>query len=282
MASVYGGGPSLRTSPSFALNQSTMARRDIIERGEPGVRNVGLLVEYDGTHFAGWQLQPGQRTVQGALEEALSVLCRHPVVVRVAGRTDAGVHAWEQRAHFFTKSTLSCDRILRGANALAGVGVKLIGVEEMPLEWDARRDALGKVYVYRLLVRREPSALLNKRVWHVPWQLDLSAMERELAALPARCDWRSYCAADGTDPNTVKDLRSASLTREEHDVIAVRFEGSGFLKHMVRVLVGTLVEVGLGKRPEGSMLTARDALDRRAAGRTAPPEGLYLKCVRYE
>jgi len=170
---------------------------------------------------------------------------------------------------------------LRGANALAGPGVKLVGVEEVSLDWNPRRDALGKVYVYRLLVRREPSALLDGRVWHIPWALDLGAMEAELASLPRRCDWRSYCAADGTDPNTVKDLRVASLGREEHDVVAIRFEGSGFLKHMVRILVGTLVEVGLGKRPAGSMLDARDALDRRAAGRTAPPEGLYLEQVQY-
>ena len=261
---------------------STSIRRDPVGRDDPGVRNLALRVEYDGRHFAGWQLQPGQRTVQGALEEALSVLCRHPVVVRVAGRTDAGVHAWNQRAQFFTHSTLPCDRILRGANALAGTGVKLVGVEEVSLDWNPRRDAVGKVYVYRLLVRREPSALLDGRVWHIPWPLDLRAMEAELAGLPARCDWRSYCAADGTDPNTVKDLRVASMGREDHDVVTIRFEGSGFLKHMVRILVGTLVEVGLGKRPAGSMLDARDALDRTAAGRTAPPEGLYLEQVQYD
>ena len=258
-----------------------MGRRDLFNRDSPGVRNIALRVEYDGSGFAGWQLQPLQTTVQGVLEDALAVLCRHSVVLRVAGRTDAGVHAWDQHAHFFTTSELSCARILRGANALAGGGVKVVGVTDRPPSWDARRDAIGKVYGYLLLARPEPSALLEGRVWHVPWPLDLEAMTSELKTLPACCDWRSYCASDGTDPNTVKDLRSASLTRQEHDVILIRFEGSGFLKQMVRILVGTVVEVGSGKRRLGSMLEARSALDRRAAGRTAPPEGLYLEQVRY-
>ncbi len=258
-----------------------MARRDLINREAEGVRNIALRIEYDGTDFAGWQLQPGQATVQGVLEDALSILCGHPVVLRVAGRTDAGVHAWDQRAHFFTTSPLPCQRILRGANALAAGGVKVVGAEEMTLDWDARRDAIGKVYGYRLLVRRAPSALLQDRAWHIPWELDLLSMEDELATLPARCDWSSYCAADGSDPNTVKELRSAVLCREAHDVVVLRFEGSGFLKQMVRILVGTAVEVGLGKRPKGSMIKAREALDRREAGRTAPPEGLYLERVCY-
>lgn len=258
-----------------------MGRREVVSRHDPGARNLSLTIEYDGSGFAGWQLQPGQDTVQGALEEALAVVCRHPVVLRVAGRTDAGVHAWAQRAHFLSTAELSCDRILRGVNALAGAEVKVVAVEEMPLDWDARRDASGKVYVYRILARQEPSALLAGRTWHVPWPLDVEAMQAELAELPARCDWSAYCAADGSDPNTEKDLRSATLSWEPHDVIRLRFEGSGFLKQMVRILAGTLVEVGLHKRARGSMLTARDSGLRAAAGRTAPPEGLYLEQVLY-
>ncbi|MBJ95321.1 MAG: tRNA pseudouridine(38-40) synthase TruA [Rickettsiales bacterium] len=258
-----------------------MARRDPVQRDESGVRNVALVVEYDGRGFAGWQLQPGQRTVQSALEESLAVLCGHPVVVRVAGRTDSGVHAWAQRAHFFTRSTLPCDRLLRGVNALAGDGVRVVKAEEVQLDWDARRNARSKLYCYRILARAAPSALLAGRTWHVPWPLDVDLMEAELAGLLGTFDWTSYCAADGSDPNPAKELKAAYLQREEHEVLAIRFEGSGFLKHMVRILVGTLVEVGLGKRKPGSMVEARAARDRRAAGRTAPAEGLYLELVRY-
>jgi len=258
-----------------------MGRREVISLQDPKARNLSLTIEYDGGAFLGWQLQPGQHTVQGALEEALAVVCRHPVVLRVAGRTDAGVHAWAQRAHFYSTAELTCQRLLRGVNALAGPGVKLVAVDEMPLKWDARRDAIGKVYVYRILARPEPSALLSGRTWHVPWPLDLRAMQAEIATLPAQCDWSAYCASDGSDPNTVKDLRSATLIQEPHDVVALRFEGSGFLKQMIRILAGTLVEVGLHKRGNGSMVVARESGQREAAGRTAPPEGLYLEKVLY-
>jgi len=259
-----------------------VTRRELVSLEDPRARNLALTVEYDGSGFSGWQLQPEKTTVQGVLEQALAVVCRHPVVLRVAGRTDAGVHAWAQRAHFYSTAELSCDRILRGVNALAGPGVKLVAVDEMPLHWDARRDASGKVYVYRLLARPEPSALLAGRAWHVPWPLDLSAMEAELVSLPANCDWSAFCAADGSDPNTVKDLRSATLSHEPHAVLALRFEGSGFLKQMIRILVGTLVEVGLHKRAGGSMLEARASGLRTAAGRTAPADGLYLEQVLYD
>ncbi len=259
-----------------------MTRRELVSLEDPRARNLALTVEYDGSGFSGWQLQPGTDTVQGVLEQALAVVCRHPVVLRVAGRTDAGVHAWAQRAHFYSTAELSCDRILRGVNALAGGGVKVVAVDEMPLDWDARRDATGKIYVYRILARPEPSALLAGRVWHVPWPLDLSAMEAELVALPGHCDWSAFCAADGSDPNTVKDLRSVTLSHEPHEVLALHFEGSGFLKQMVRILVGTLVEVGLHKRQVGSMVQARNSGLRTAAGRTAPADGLYLEQVLYD
>jgi tRNA pseudouridine38-40 synthase len=257
------------------------------DAGSPGgspapTRCIRLEVEYDGSRFRGWQIQPGQRTVQGALQDALGVVCRHPVVLHGAGRTDAGVHAWAQVAAFRTDSPLGLERIRRGCNALAGPGVGVVSAREAPPDFDPRRDARGKVYAYRILNRRDPSPLLLGRVWHVEKPLDSEQMRVELATICGTADWSGYRAADCGSPNPVKALRRAELRREPRDLLVLEFEGSGFLKQMVRILVGTAVDVGLGRLPPGSMLAIREARDRRLAGPTAPPEGLYLERVIYE
>ncbi len=244
-------------------------------------RNIRLLIEYDGSGFAGWQVQPGQRTVQGAVEGALEVLCKHSVRLQVAGRTDAGVHAWGQVANFRTHSTLKPYRLAKGINALAGDGVRVAGVEEVPPAFDARHSSRAKHYTYRVLARTHPSALLVGRVWHVAQPLDRGRMERELASLQGEADWSAYRASDCSNPSPIKTMYRAELVEEEHSVLALCFAGSGFLKYMVRTLVGTTIEVGLGQRPEGDLLRVRATGDRGQAGRTAPAEGLYLERVDY-
>ena len=219
--------------------------------------------------------------MQGQLKEALETLCRHSVTVYGAGRTDAGVHAWGQVASFRTQADLSCRRLLRGLNGLCGEGLRAVSVDDVPDEFHPRRSAVGKVYAYRLLLRSAPSALMKGRAWHQPLALDLDRMEAELGSLLGEADWSAYRASDCSSPSPVKELRRVEVLREPRDVVALVFEGSGFLKQMVRVLVGTAVEVGLGKRPEGDMLALRTGGDRRRAGVTAPACGLYLERVLY-
>lgn len=245
-------------------------------------RNVRLLLEYDGSHFHGWQRQPELRTVQSALEDALrTVLRQDEVLVRGSGRTDAGVHAWAQVANVRTTSDVSLERIRRGVNALAGPGVRVLRAEEADAAFDALGSACGKVYGYKVLDRPSPSPLLEGRAWWVRFPLDRDLLARELATLPATSDWSAYRASDCGSPNPVKTLRAATVRPERDGTFTLVFEGSGFLKQMVRILVGTAIEVGRGRLAPGSMVQIRDGLERRYAGPTAPPHGLYMERVLY-
>jgi tRNA pseudouridine38-40 synthase len=245
-------------------------------------RNVKLVVEYDGTFFHGWQVQKNLRTVQGSLQDALRTILREDVTVRGSGRTDAGVHAWAQVANVRIESDIHVDRIRRGVNALAGEGVKVLSAEVVDDDFDSLRSACGKVYAYRLLLRRSPSALLNKRAWWLRYPMDLPLLERELATLPGYHDWNAYRAKDCTSPDPRKTIYSARIRQEEHDCVSLVFTGSGFLKQMIRILVGTAVDVGRGRLEEGSMVRIRESLERAQAGATAPPDGLFLERVLYE
>jgi len=249
---------------------------------EPLQRHFRALIEYRGADFAGWQFQPNQRTVQGELEGALGTLCRHAVRVHGSGRTDSGVHARAQVASFRSSTDLGTERILRGINGLTGHDVSVWQLDEVPDDFHPRHSARGKIYAYRLLLRRSSSPLIAETTWHLPYgDLDVSRLGRELAGLVGEADWSAYRAADCGASNTVKSLRRAELRREAHDVLVLEFEGSGFLKQMVRILVGTAVDVGRGKLEEGAMLRIRDAGERSGAGRTAPAHGLCLEQVLY-
>jgi len=245
-------------------------------------RNVRLLLEYDGSFFSGWQRQPELRTVQSALEDALRVVLRQEdVYVKGSGRTDAGVHAWAQVANVKTESDVTLERIRRGVNALAGPGVRVLRAEEAPLGFDALGSACGKIYGYKILDRPSPSPLFEGRAWWVRFPIDRELLARELATLPATVDWSAYRAADCGSPHPVKTLRRAEVRPERDGTCTLVFEGSGFLKQMVRILVGTAIEVGRGRLPAGSMVTIRDGLVRANAGPTAPPHGLYMEQVLY-
>ncbi len=269
--------PAFRPSPEVRAGAGGLWR----ERLPEGTRNLLLTLEYDGSTFAGWQLQPNQRTVQGVLTDALRLLCRHDVVLRGAGRTDSGVHARAQRANFFTDCDLPPAKFVRGVTGIVKGHVAVIAAEEVPLDFDSRRHARGKVYAYRLLLRESRSPLLAGRAWHVRLPMDLDLLAAELATLPGKADWSAYRSGDCSSPNPTKTLHEARLVREADDVIALVFRGSGFLKQMVRILAGTAVEVAVGRMPPGSMIRIRDAKNRQQAGPTAPPEGLFLEEVLY-
>jgi tRNA pseudouridine38-40 synthase len=251
------------------------------DRLPEGTRNVLLTIEYDGSTFSGWQIQPEQRTVQGVLTDALRTLCGHDVVLRGSGRTDAGVHAWAQQATVYTDCDLPLAKFVKGVTGIVKRHVAVVAATEVPLDFDARRNAVGKVYVYRLLLRNPRSPLLDGRAWHLRQTLDVDVLKAELATLAGTADWSAYRSADCGSPDPVKTIYSATVRQEGRDVLALEFRGSGFLKQMVRILVGTAVEVAIGRWPPGSMVAIRDGQNRAKAGPTAPPHGLYLEEVLY-
>jgi tRNA pseudouridine38-40 synthase len=245
-------------------------------------RFLRITFEYDGTRYAGWQIQPGQRTVQGEVERALGVLLRHPVRVRVAGRTDAGVHAFGQVCTLRTEQPVEVQPLLRGLNGVMPKDIAAVAVEEVAPQFDARHDARGKHYRYRILNRRARSAVDRARCWHVWQPLDHGAMEQALGHLRGTHDFRAFRAADCSNKQPIKELREASLTVGPRSMLELDFVGSGFLKQMVRILVGTVVEVGRGARAPGGIPELLASHDRTLAGRTAPAQGLFLVRVFYD
>ena len=234
-----------------------------------------------GHNYQGWQLQPGVTTIQGMLEDKLQILCRAPVRIHGAGRTDAGVHAWGQVAHFHADTPMTTDRLRIALNGMLPMDVSVRELEEVPLHFHARFDAVGKTYRYEILARRSRSALLGRRSWHVWDPLDEGAMAAALPALVGTHNFVAFQGANSSVTHTVRTLTRVELGREPWDLLVFTVEGTGFLKHMVRSMVGTLVDIGLGRRPPEHMKYLVESGDRSAVGRTAPPHGLVLVKVHY-
>lgn len=239
-----------------------------------------VTLEYDGTGYAGWQRQPDRPTVQAALEDALRQITQETVPVIGAGRTDAGVHALGQVASFRTARAMPLPDWLRALNGVLPADISVRAVEAVPDDFHARYSAKDKRYDYRILHRPARSALLAHRAWHLYGALDLAAMREAAATLRGQHDFSSFQGHPTDTQNPVCNLMRLDLV-EEGDLLRLEAVADRFLKQMVRAIVGTLVEVGQGKRPAQAMKTVLEARDRRAAGYTAPACGLYLVSVRY-
>ncbi len=242
-----------------------------------------LTVEYEGTRFLGWQLQPGGPTVQGELERALAVVLREPVRVRGAGRTDAGVHARGQvAAARVSAPPADPGRLLRSLNALLPDDVAVRDVALVDDGFNPRRDARSRVYEYRILASPAQSPFWRRWSWHVPRPLDVGAMAAAALALVGEHDCAAFRGADAkeTPRSTVRRIFESTV-RADPPLLVYRVEATAFLKHMVRNVVGTLVEVGLGERATGCMAELLAGRDRTRAGATAPARGLTLVEVRY-
>jgi tRNA pseudouridine38-40 synthase len=244
--------------------------------------NFRFIVEYDGTDFAGWQTQAGgQRTVQGSLAEALERLVGAPVVVIGSGRTDSGVHAIGQVANAQLETRLDAEGLHRGLNAVLPADVAVRRVAAVADDFDARRHAIGKRYRYRIWNHPVRSPLRARTSWWVRGQLDVDAMRKGGECVIGEHDFASFQAAGSGVRTTVRALAAVTITGSTGDAIAVEFDGSGFLRYMVRNLVGTLVEVGRGRLAPEDVARILAARDRAQAAATAPPQGLTLVAVRY-
>jgi tRNA pseudouridine38-40 synthase len=251
------------------------------EEGFPPLRTVQLTLEYDGTDYVGWQVQPNGPSIQAELEQALSVLLEEPVKLTGAGRTDAGVHALGQVASFTTARTVPLRAFVQGLNSLLPKDIAVRAARERAEGFDARRSARGKTYRYRVVNRSSRAPLWRRYAWELFRPLDEAAMARGAAALLGRHDFSAFRASDCEAATTVREVRRLAVAREGEQVV---FEviATAFLKHMVRNLVGTLVEVGLGRRDAGSLGALLASRDRTLAGATAPARGLCLVEVHYD
>lgn len=248
---------------------------------ESRMRRVKLTLAYDGTAYRGFQLQPNGPTIQSVTEEALGRLLQEPVRLRPAGRTDAGVHARMQVADFADSGRRPIDAILRGGNALLPADIRILSAEEVPASFDARRDAREKEYRYFLHLRPVDSPFYSRFAWHIGKPLDIEAMRAGLAHIVGEHDFCSFRGQGCTAKTTVREVFCAELRGKSTGLHFIVISGDGFLRHMVRNVVGTIVDVGkrnyLPERVK-ELFTLRD---RSQAGPTAPARGLFLWNITY-
>jgi len=244
------------------------------------LRALRLTLAYDGTEFQGWQVQPGRPTVQGLVMTAAGRILGEPVKVTGASRTDAGVHAVGQVASLATTSRIAPDSLARGLNALLPEAIRVLAASEAPLGFDARRWAVGKRYLYLIDRGAVAHPLLRRHAWHPRYPLDAQAMSGALRLLRGKHDFSAFCAAQGRGRTPTCTIRSARLVGRGGR-LAIFVSADSFLHHMVRNIVGSLVEVGRGARSVSWMAELLAGRDRTRSGPTAPGHGLTLVRVLY-
>ena len=242
---------------------------------------VKLVLEYDGTRYVGWQVQPNGASIQAEVERALEELHKAPRRVTAAGRTDAGVHALGQVASFFEREPLPLKAYLQGMNALLPSDVAVRAASLEPDGFDARRSASGKRYRYRIENGPSRAPLSRNIAWQCFRPLDAEAMRAAAVHLVGRHDFACFQAADCACAHAVRTIHRCEVTGSTGGRIDVVLEATAFVRHMVRNITGTLVEVGMGKRPADSLPSLLLTRDRALAGPTAPPQGLCLEEVFY-
>jgi tRNA pseudouridine38-40 synthase len=250
------------------------------------MRNLKLVLAYDGTEFSGWQVQPDAATIQGTLASAIGRLTGEKVLPQGSGRTDAGVHALGQVATFAIASPIPAENLVKALNDILPASIRVLEASEVPLDFHARKSAIAKTYRYRMYRGEVCPPSLARYVWQFPYSLDEAAMSEAAGLIVGEHDFTSFAAVDperGRDGEAISNARRVFVSSWMHDeeefVYTVR--GSGFLHHMVRNLVGTFVMVGKGTLAPRDVSRILEARDRSRAGATAPASGLYLVGVEY-
>ena len=243
-------------------------------------RKIKLLIEYEGSAYHGWQFQTNGLSVQEVLEKCIQKIVKRKTTLHSSGRTDAGVHAEGMTAHFTTVSKMTEGEFLRAFNSFLPHDIIIKEVSVVPMDFHARRSAGKKTYRYTILNRSYPSALLYRRCLFIPFPLDISAMRRAKNYLVGKYDFTSFRAANCGAKNPVREIFKIELIKKG-DFVFLVFEGGGFLKHMVRNIVGTLVQVGRRQIKPSYVKLILESKDRRKAGPTAEPQGLCLVDVEY-
>ena len=244
------------------------------------MRTIKLTIAYDGTEFVGWQRQANGVSVQGLIEDVLAAIEGAPVTLHGAGRTDAGAHALAQTASARIAAAIDDDRLTRALNAHLPPAIRVTAVDTVADEFHARFSSSGKAYEYRIWNGATVPPFIRFYAWHIPEPLDVDAMRAAARAIVGAHDFAGFRSARSLNHTTVREITRADWRREA-DLLVFEIAGTGFLRYMVRSLVGTLVEVGRGQRPADEMVQLLATPDRSAAGRTAPAHGLFLVKVEY-
>jgi tRNA pseudouridine38-40 synthase len=258
---------------SFAKDSETM-------------RNLKLILSYDGSEYSGWQIQPDAATIQGTLASAIGRLTGEKVLPQGSGRTDAGVHALAQVATFSTASTVPVENFVKALNDVLPPSIRVLESVEVPVDFHARKSARAKTYRYRILRSLICSPFITRYVWHFPYPLDEERMAKAAALVVGERDFTSFAAVDperGREDSELSNVRTITESCWERDVdeLIYTIRGNGFLHHMVRNLVGTFVVVGKGTLQADDIVRILESRNRSSAGPTAPASGLCLVTVEY-
>jgi tRNA pseudouridine38-40 synthase len=244
-------------------------------------KNIKLIIAYDGTGYFGWQRQPNQPTIQSAIEEKIGLMVGKPISLIASGRTDAGVHALHQVANFRSSSTIAPSAFLKALNSLLPDSIIIKEAEYIHFDFHARYDAKSKIYEYRIYNEKTKSPFLRHYAWHMPRSLDLQAMEKCLDIVQGTHDFSSFCSAGNGEINPIRNMAQAKLKIHDSNMLSFYFEANGFLRHMVRNIMGAIVKVGLGEISIARFIEILESKDRQESGAKAPPGGLYLVNVLY-
>ena len=243
--------------------------------------NFKITIEYDGSAYHGWQRQASERTIQGEIENALKTMTGNTITVTGSGRTDAGVHALNQTANFRCTTSLTPEVFLKGLNSLLSEDIVICSCKIVPEKFHARYDVKSKVYQYRILNRSLPAAISRQYAWHIHKKLNLSAMQEAIRCIIGSHDFKAFEGSGSPRISTVRCITNADLVETDNDYLVLKIEGDGFLKFMVRNIVGTLVDVGFDKITPHDFKQILISKDRNLAGITAPANGLFLMEVKY-
>ena len=245
-------------------------------------RNFKLTIEYDGTRYFGWQRQVDKPTIQAEIERVLGLITRQSVILKGSGRTDAGVHALGQTASFHCDTRLTPKSFLRALNSLLPADIVIRDCREVPDGFHARYDVRAKTYHYQILNHPISSVVERHFSWHIRKPLNIQAMSQSLGCLVGTHDFKAFEGIGSPRTHTIRTIQSAEIIKNGNDRLRIVIQGDGFLRYMVRNIVGTLVRIGMGKMPPEDMERILFLRDRNLAGATAPAHGLFLVEVRYE
>ncbi|MBN1406035.1 MAG: tRNA pseudouridine(38-40) synthase TruA [Candidatus Omnitrophica bacterium] len=248
------------------------------------MKNIKLIIEYDGTNYNGWQRQDGKpklRTLQAEIEKAIKKITGAHSNLHASGRTDSGVHAKAQIANFHTKSNIDPYRLKHSINSALPKDISITDAQYADDDFHSRFCAKSKIYRYTILNRSPRSPFLDKFSLRIPYRLNLALMKKEAKVLLGKHDFKSFKASGIIEKNTTRTIRAIKINKDKNSIITIDIEADGFLHHMVRNIAGTLLEIARGKLPEGSMEKILGAKDRKAAGLTLPAKGLCLMEVKY-
>lgn len=244
------------------------------------VRNIKLVIAYEGTHYHGWQTQLGKVTIQETIENAIRTITKENLSLIGSGRTDRGVHALGQVANFITETKIETDKIKLALNANLPKDIRILSSEEVLLEFNSRFDAHNKTYMYQIYNDRVNSPFYDRYSYFVPSELDFEKMELASNFLVGTHDFKGFMAAGSEVKTTVRTIYSTKLVKKDK-IIRLYVNGSGFLYNMVRIIAGTLIDIGKGTKEISCIQDALGMKDRTILGHTARPEGLFLKQVDY-